>query len=79
MAIQTEPPTWYSGHDDFNMVRFNTFMNNTMESETTAMTSSPSRNVSDEGKATRSNENSGGYTGGGFSGGGSGGGGGSSW
>lgn len=68
MAIQTPPPTWYSGYDAFDMIRFNAFMNSTMKSATTAMTSTPS-----------SSSSGGGYSGGGFSGGGSGGGGGSSW
>lgn len=68
MAIQTPPPTWYSGYDAFDMITFNAFMNSTMKSATTAMTSTPS-----------SSSSGGGYSGGGFSGGGSGGGGGSSW
>lgn len=68
MAIQTPPPAWYSGYDAFDMIRFNAFMNSTMKSATTAMTSTPS-----------SSSSGGGYSGGGFSGGGSGGGGGSSW
>lgn len=58
-----EAPDWYSGNDVFNIIVFNTFMNNTMRSAETSMSSSPSS----------------GGSGGGFSGGGSGGGGGGSW
>lgn len=62
MAI--EEPDWYVGNGAFNIIAFNTFMNNTMRSAETSMSSSPS---------------SSGGSGGGFSGGGSGGGGGGSW
>lgn len=65
-SIALEPPAWYysSGHTAFDMVMFHRFMNSTMTSATSAMTSSPSSSSS---------------SGGGFSGGGSGGGGGGSW
>ena len=61
--IAIEPPTWYYGYSYFNMRSFNSFMNSTYSSISSAMTSSPSSSSS----------------GGGFSGGGSGGGGGGSW
>lgn len=62
-SMALEAPDWYSGNDVFNIIAFNTFMNNTMKSAETSMSSSPSS----------------GGSGGGFSGGGSGGGGGGSW
>lgn len=68
-TIAVEPPSWYEGYDTFNMLRFSSFMTNTMTAASTAMTSSPA--------STYSGGSGGG--GGGFSGGGSGGGGGGSW
>ena len=64
-TIAMQAPSWYDS-PDFNMAAFGTFMNSTMSSARTAMTSSPS-------------DSSGGGSGGGSSGGGSGGGGGGSW
>ncbi len=63
-SMALEAPDWYTGHDTFNLIVFNSFLNSTMKSAETSMSSSPS---------------SGGGSGGGFSGGGSGGGGGGSW
>lgn len=67
-TISLKSPDWYDSPDEFNMVAFSSFMNNTMASAQSAMTSSPS-------------SSSGGFSssGGGSSGGGSGGGGGGSW
>ncbi len=65
--IAIEPPTWYYSNTAFSVHSFGTFMNSTMTSVNTSMTSRPS------------SSGSGGSSGGGFSGGGSGGGGGSSW
>lgn len=66
-SIAVEPPTWYYSSTAFSVHSFGTFMNSTMTSVNTSMTSRPS------------SSSSGGSSGGGFSGGGSGGGGGSSW
>ena len=41
-SITMEPPSWYSGTSDFNMVTFSSFMDSTVSSATSAMTSSPS-------------------------------------
>ena len=65
--IAVEPPSWYYSNTAFSVHSFGTFMNSTMTSVNTSMTSRPS------------SSGSGGSSGGGFSGGGSGGGGGSSW
>ena len=65
--IAVEPPSWYYSSTAFSVHSFGTFMNSTMTSVNTSMTSRPS------------SSSSGGSSGGGFSGGGSGGGGGSSW
>lgn len=62
-TIALKEPDWYDSTDNFNAYAFGSFMTSTMESVSSAMTSSPSSDSS----------------GGGFSGGGSGGGGGSSW
>jgi uncharacterized membrane protein len=62
--ISLEAPNWYGGSSSFNMTTFSNFMNSTMISATSAMSSRPS---------------SSGGSGGGSSGGGSGGGGGGSW
>ncbi len=64
-SIAIEPPSWYYGYDHFDIWVFNSFMNSTMASAQTAMTSSPYSSSDSSG--------------GGFSGGGSGGGGGGSW
>ena len=70
--IAMEPPEWYSSNDGvFNYIMFDHFMNSTLTSISTNMTSTPSSSGSGGG--------GGGFSGGGFSGGGSGGGGGSSW
>ena len=65
--ITVEPPSWYYSSTAFSVHSFGTFMNSTMTSVNTSMTSRPS------------SSGSGSSSGGGFSGGGSGGGGGSSW
>lgn len=62
--IVLQAPAWYEGNSDFHVAAFGAFMNSTMYSAATAMSSGPS---------------GGGSGGGGSSGGGSGGGGGSSW
>lgn len=64
--IAVEPPSWYYSSTAFSVHSFGTFMNSTMTSVNTSMTSRPS-------------SSGGSSSGGGFSGGGSGGGGGSSW
>ena len=64
--IALEPPDWYSSPTAFDVIRFSHFMDSTMSSAKSAMTSSPSSSGS-------------GSSGGGFSGGGGGGGGGGSW
>ncbi len=71
-TINMEAPTWYYGYDAFDIIRFNRFMDNTMNVAAKSMTSAPSSS-SDGGFS------GGGFSGGGFSGGGSGGGGGGSW
>ena len=67
-AISLQSPSWYESPNAFDIATFGSFMNSTMVSAQSAMSSSPS---SDSG--------SGGSSGGGSSGGGSGGGGGGSW
>lgn len=67
-SISLQAPSWYDSPNAFDMVAFGSFMNNTMTSAQSVMSSSPS---SDSGE--------GGSSGGGSSGGGSGGGGGGSW
>ena len=67
-SISLQAPSWYDSPNAFDMVAFGSFMNNTMTSAHSVMSSSPS---SDSG--------GGGSSGGGSSGGGSGGGGGGSW
>lgn len=68
-VISLQEPDWYVSSTNFSVVTFGSFMNNTMSSAGSAMTSYPS-----------SNSSSGSFgSGGGFSGGGSGGGGGGSW
>lgn len=70
-SIAVSPPDWYtsSNPDMFDIYVFNRFMDNTISSAKTAMTSTPQGTSSSGG----------GFSGGGFSGGGVGGGGGSSW
>ncbi len=63
-TIAMQAPDWYVGYSTFNMYSFNHFMNSTMKSAQSAMSSSPS-----------SSSSGGSFSGGGFSGGGSGGGG----
>ena len=65
-TISLQAPSWYDSPTGFNVTSFGSFMNTTMTSAQSAMTSSPS-------------SSSGGSSGGGSSGGGSGGGGGGSW
>lgn len=72
-TISLQVPTWYDSPAGFNVATFGTFMNNTIASAQSAMTSNPSSSSSDGSSF------GGGSSGGGFSGGGSGGGGGSSW
>ena len=67
-AISLQAPSWYDSPNAFDIATFGSFMNSTMVSAQSAMSSSPS---SDSG--------GGGSSGGGSSGGGSGGGGGGSW
>lgn len=66
-TIAIQPPSWYECNGAFVMTDFNSFMNTTMQSAQSVMSSSPS------------SSSGGGSSGGGFSGGGSGGGGGGSW
>jgi uncharacterized membrane protein len=68
-AIALQEPDWYECHGPFDMHEFNHFMDHTIASAQTAMSSSPSSSSSDSGS----------FSGGGSSGGGSGGGGGGSW
>ncbi len=69
-AIALQAPSWYDSPNVFDVVAFGTFMNTTMVSAQSAMSSNP---------ASSSGGSSSGSSGGGFSGGGSGGGGGGSW
>ncbi len=66
-TIALQAPNWYDSHSGFSVHTFGTFMDSTMQSATTAMSSRPS------------SSSGGGSSGGGSSGGGSGGGGGGSW
>ncbi len=65
-SISLQAPSWYDSPNAFDMMTFRNFMDSTMTSAQSVMTSSPS-------------SGSGGSSGGGSSGGGSGGGGGGSW
>lgn len=65
-TISLQSPSWYNSTSTFSVVSFGSFMNSTMKSAQSAMTSSPS-------------SSSGSSSGGGSAGGGSGGGGGGSW
>ena len=73
--MNIEPPNWYSGYNDFNMHSFGSFMDSTMKSAQSVMSSSPG----DSSSGGSFSSGGGGSSGGGSSGGGSGGGGGSSW
>jgi len=68
-SINIQSPDWYDSPSAFSYATMNNFMNSTMKSVSTSMTSTPAPEGSSGG----------GYSGGGFSGGGSGGGGGGSW
>ncbi len=68
-TISLQAPSWYDSPNAFDILTFETFINNTMVNAQSAMSSSPSS----------SSGGSGGSSGGGSSGGGSGGGGGGSW
>ena len=76
-GIVIQPPTWYAGSTMFDRMVFWHFMNNTMRSATTAMTSAPQS--SSGGYSGGGISGGGGFSGGGFSGGGAGGGGGGRW
>lgn len=73
--INIEAPNWYIGYNDFTIISFNSFMNSTLKSANSLMSSSPSSS----GSGGYSSGSSSSSSGGGFSGGGSGGGGGGSW
>ena len=73
-TISLQAPSWYDSPNTFNMISFGKFMNNTMVSAQSVMSSCPSSDSSSEGGSS-----GGGSSGGGSSGGGSGGGGGGSW
>lgn len=65
-SISLQAPSWYDSHNAFDMMTFGAFMNSTITSAQSIMSSSPSSDSSSS-------------SGGGSSGGGSGGGGGGSW
>lgn len=69
-SINLSSPTWYESSKKFDVITFNSAINNTLSSANQTFSSTPS---------SSSGGSSGGFSGGGFSGGGSGGGGGSSW
>ena len=71
-AISLQSPSWYDSPSGFDTVTFGRFMNTTMKSANSSMSSSPSR-------SSGGGSSGGGSSGGGSSGGGSGGGGGGSW
>lgn len=73
--INIEAPNWYIGYNDFTIISFNSFMNSTLKSANSLMSSSPSSS----GSGGYSSGSSSSSSGGGSSGGGSGGGGGGSW
>ena len=66
-SISLQAPSWYDSSNAFDISNFGTFVNSTMSSAKSVMSSSPSSG------------SSGSSSGGGSSGGGSGGGGGGSW
>lgn len=71
-AISLQSPSWYDSYNEFNISNFETFVNSTMSSAQSVMSSSP---FSNSGGGSSDS----GSSGGGSSGGGSGGGGGGSW
>lgn len=71
-SINLQAPDWYNGTSDFNVRTFNTFINSTMSTAQSTMTSRPSSSSGGGGRSS-------GSSGGGSSGCGSGGGGGGSW
>jgi len=73
--IAMVPPDWYGGSGSFSSASFGSFMNHTMTTATSAMSSSPSGS----GFGSRSGSGSGGSSGGGSAGGGYGSRGGRSW
>lgn len=73
-AISLQAPSWYDGYSTFSTESFGSFINSTMSSASSAMSSSPYSDSSGDGGSS-----GGGSSGGGSSGGGSGGGGGGSW
>lgn len=76
-TIALQAPNWYDCNGPFSMYEFSHFMNDTMHSAQSAMSSSPSSSSGSSGSSSSSDF--GGSSGGGSSGGGSGGGGGGSW
>ena len=70
-TIAIKAPDWYDANDNFSIHNFGMFINSTMSSASSAMTSCPS--------SSSGGSSFGGSSGGGSSGGGSGGGGGGSW
>lgn len=75
--ITLENPKWCEMSGDFSVIRFQTFINNSLSSASSSMTSRP--NYMSSGSSGGSSFGSSSSTGGSSSGGGSGGGGGSSW
>lgn len=71
-GIAVGEPTWYDSDTNFNINSFDNFVNNTMYSINSSVTSA-------QASSSSGSSYGGGSSGGGFSGGGSGGGGGSSW
>ena len=76
-SISLQAPSWYDSSNGFDVSSFGTFMNSTMLSAQSAMSSNPSS--SSGGSGGGGGSSGGGSSGGGSSGGGSGGGGGGSW
>ena len=72
-TIAMQAPNWYTSYNTFDMHEFNHFINSTMNSAQSAMTSMPNTSGTSGGYSSSSS------SGGGSSGGGSGGGGGGSW
>ena len=78
--IAVEAPKWYDAPHDFDRHTFSSFINSTISSASTAMSSVPSsNNRNSRDMSSSGGDSSGGGSGGGSSGGGSGGGGGGSW
>ena len=82
-SISLQAPSWYDSSNGFDVSSFGTFMNSTMVSVQSAMSSSPSSfsggSSGGGGGSSGGGSSGGGSSGGGSSGGGSGGGGGGSW